>query len=98
MDDDFVFWPYIASAHYAKIVLDYLKDKKAEIVPREDNPPNLSECRSIENFWSILRGLVYEINWKAETLQQLKERIKYCLTKVDLTVIQKNCWMYQTFN
>ena len=43
MDDDFVFWPELASAHYAKIVLDYLKDKNVEIVPRKDNPPNLPE-------------------------------------------------------
>ena len=32
---------------------------------------------------------MYEINWKAETFQQLKERIKYSLTKVDPTVIHK---------
>ena len=75
MDDDFVFWSDLASVHYAKIILDYLEDKQVEIVPREDNPPNLPECRPIKNFWSILRGIVYEINWKAETLQQLKERI-----------------------
>ena len=29
LDDDFVFWPDLASAYYAKIVLDYLKDKKS---------------------------------------------------------------------
>ena len=89
VDEDFVFQPDLASAHYAKIVLDYLKAKKVEIVPREDNPPNLSECRPIENFWSILKGLVYENNWHAETLEQLKERIKYCLTKVGPIAIQE---------
>ena len=65
MDDDLVFWPDLASAHYAKIVLGYLKEKMVEIAPREDNPPNLPECKPIENYWSILRGLVHEINWKA---------------------------------
>ena len=39
-------------------------------------PPNVEYIP-----WSILRGLVYEINWKAaETLRQLKESFKYCLT------------------
>ena len=98
MDDDFVFWSDLASAHNAKIVLDYLKDKMVEIIPREDNPPNLPECKPIENFWPILKGPVYEINWKAKTLQQLKELIKYCLTKSESYSHLQNCWMYQTFN
>ena len=78
----------LASSHNAKSVLD-LKAGKIEIVPKKDNPPNLPECRPIENFLSIIKGLVYKNNWKAKTLQQLKERIKYGLNKVDPNVIQE---------
>ena len=49
--DNFVFWPDLASAHYAKSVLDYLSANNIQIVPKKDNPPNLPECRPIENFW-----------------------------------------------
>ena len=78
--DKVVFWPDLASSHYAKSVMDYLKAATIEIVTKNENLPNLPEGRPIENFWSILKGLVYKNNLKAKTLQQLKERIKYCLT------------------
>ena len=39
--------------YFAKSVLDYPKVKKAEIVTKEDNFPNLPEYRTIETFWSI---------------------------------------------
>ena len=31
---------------------------------------------------------MYKDNWKAENVAQLKERIKYCVKKVDLNLIQ----------
>ena len=89
MDDDFVFWSDFGERSLCQNRIGLPEGQKVEIVSKEDNPPNLPECRPIKNFWSILRGLVYEINCKAETLQHLKERIKYCLTKVDLADIHK---------
>ena len=47
--------------------------KNVEIVPKEDNSPNLPEYRPIENFWSILKGIVYENNWQANSHHKLKE-------------------------
>ena len=57
-------------------------------VEKADNPANLPECRTIENFWSILKGLVYKNNWHAENLKKLHSRIKYCLNKVDIDPIR----------
>ena len=84
----YVFWPDLASAHYAKSVVTYLREKKVHFVEKYDNPANLPECRPIENFWSILKGEVYKNNWQAENLDQLRNRIKYCLGKVDFNLIQ----------
>lgn len=61
-DGQYIFWPDLASAHYAKTVIAYLREKKVNFVEREDNPANLPETRPIENFWSILKGLVYKNN------------------------------------
>ena len=69
------FGQILASSFYAKSVLDYLNVKNVEIVPKEDNSLNLPECRPIENFWSILKGIVCENSWQANSHQQLKERI-----------------------
>ena len=32
------------------------------------NPPNVREAQPIEDFWSILKGKVYEDCWKADNL------------------------------
>jgi transposase len=90
-DDKYIFWPDKASSHYANIVIDHLKTENINYVPKLENPSNLPEARPIEQFWSILKGHVYKNNWKAENLEKLKERIKYCINKIDLILIQKLC-------
>ena len=87
-DDHYLFWPDLASSHYAKAVVAYLNEKNIKFVTKEDNPPNLPECRTIEDFWSYLKGLVYEGNWQAENVIQLRSRIKRCLKKVNFELKQ----------
>lgn len=88
-DDNYLFWPDLASSHYAKTVISYLDDKKVKYVTRADNPPNLPECRPIENLWSILKGEVYKNNWKAKTLQELQAKISKCLKKLDRNLVNQ---------
>ena len=89
LDGQYLFWSDLASAHYAKTVVGFLEEKKVNFVERRDNPANLPECRPIEIFWSILKGLVYKSNWQAKKLDQLQKRIKYCLSKIDFELIQR---------
>ena len=49
----------------------------------------LPEVRPIEDFLSVLKKKVYKNNWKADYVAQLKERIKYCVKKVDMNLKQK---------
>jgi hypothetical protein len=88
-DGNFVFWPDLASSHYAKSVLEYLKANNVVFVEKKDNPPCAPRLRPIENFWSILKGYVYDKGWEAEKLDQLKQRIKYCLKKADVGLVQR---------
>ena len=85
---EYVFWPDQASSHYAKIVLDHLRAKNIDFVEKDDNPANVPEIRPIENFWAYLKSLVCKGGWKAETVQQLINRIKYCLKNVDQNIVQ----------
>ena len=87
-DGKYLFWPDLASAHYAKSVTSYLTDNNINFVQKFENPPNLPECRPIEKFWSLLKSLVYKSNWQAKNLSQLKNRILYCLSCIDNKVIQ----------
>ena len=87
-DDQYLFWPDLASSHYAKSVTSYLTEQKINFVQKKDNPPSLPEARAIEDFWSILKGKVYKNNWQAKDLPQLITRIKKCLREIDPKLVQ----------
>ena len=81
-----VFWPDLASSHYANSVQNYLRDENVEFVPKEDNPAAAPEVRPIEDFWADLKRSVYSNDWKAKNVNELKARIKYCLRKMDANI------------
>ena len=88
-DGQYLFWPDLASCHYAGIVTDFFREKGIKFVEKSDNPPALPECRAIEDFWSILKQLVYANNWQAKNVKQLRSRILLCLKKVDLDAVKR---------
>ena len=54
-NDDIVFWPELASSHYAKKSLEEMKRLTIPVVPKDSNPPNIPQLRPIENFWANLK-------------------------------------------
>ena len=84
-----IFWTDLASSHYAKKVLNYLNEQKVNFVEKVDNPANVPEARPVEDFWGDLKRAVYNKNWSAKNVVQLKRRICYCLGKLDLNFIQE---------
>ncbi len=87
-DDDYIFWPDLASSHYANKTVEWLTSKNINLVNKADNPPNVPKARPIEDLWAILSQKVYEKGWKAKTTSQLKRRIRSCIKKIDLNPIQ----------
>lgn len=65
-DDNYVFWPDQAKAHYAKHVLDWMEQNNIKYVPKSVNPANLPEVRPIEDFWAYFKREVYKHGWKAK--------------------------------
>ena len=61
-DSKYLFWPDLARSHYATSVIEFMEQNGIKYVKKHDNPPNVPECRPIENFWGILKGLVYANN------------------------------------
>jgi hypothetical protein len=86
-DGEYVFWPDLATSHYADSTMDFMIENSINFVEKFENPANTPEVRPIEDFWSILKGHVYEGGWRAENLEQLKRRIKLCLKKLDTPLI-----------
>ena len=82
-NDEIMFWPDLRSAHYSNKVQDYLKGENIEFVPRDKKPANVSELRPIKDFWTEIKRLVYADNSQAENLRQTRDRIDYCMKKID---------------
>jgi len=72
----FIFWPDLASCHYAKASLKCLEDNKIPFVKKDSNPPCAPQIRPIEKFWAHLKEKVYEKGWTADSEDQLIRRIK----------------------
>ena len=87
-DGKYVYWPDLASSHFAKTVINWLEEQKIPIVPKTMNPANVPEARSFEEFWLILKRDEYMDDWATDNLRQLETRIKYCLRKIDVKVVQ----------
>ena len=90
-DDRYVFWPDLAPAYYSNVALQYLKDENISYVPRALNPANVPKARPIEDFWGLLKAIVYKNNWSARTLKQLQKRITWAITKIDPTTFRNTC-------
>ena len=57
--DKIIFWPGLASYHYAKITRNWLEANNIQFVPKNDNPPNIPQARPIEDFWALLSRKVW---------------------------------------
>ena len=49
-----MFWPDLATAHYAKATLEFLETNNIDTVPKDANPPNVPELRPIERYWALV--------------------------------------------
>jgi Winged helix-turn-helix DNA-binding len=51
-----LFWPDLASAHYAKDTLKFMEKNGINFVSKDMNPPNVPQCRPIERYWALIRA------------------------------------------
>lgn len=53
---DVVFWPDMATSHYARPVIEWLKAKGINFVERRDNAPNVPQARPIGKYWAACKA------------------------------------------
>ena len=82
-----IFWPDLASAHYSTKTLEFLNTSYVNFVPKAINPPNISQCRPVEDFFGILATKVYARNWVAKDTPALVARIRRCAREFPLQVV-----------
>lgn len=73
-DSPALFWPDLASCHYAKSVLEWYKVQEVNYVPKEANPPNCPELRPIEKYWALVKRKLFETKKKANGIDDFKRR------------------------
>lgn len=83
-----LFWPDLASAHYANETLELLKAKNIEYVRKEDNPPNCPELRPIERYWAIVKREARNDGQEAANLTEFKKIWAAVARKVNSDVVQ----------
>ena len=54
-NEEFLFWPDLASLHYANEVISFLNANSIKYLPKVKNPPNVPEARPSEDFWGQLK-------------------------------------------
>jgi transposase len=86
-NDSILFWPDLATAHYAQKVQQCLTDHGISYVQRRENPPNVPQARPIEKIWAQLKEKIYENNWEAQNLNQLARRILKKVKEFDQNVV-----------
>lgn len=82
-DENILFWPDLASCHYAKDTIRFIEENNIPFVNKGNNPPNVPELRPIETFWSHLKSKVYRDGYSAKNTKVLIKRIKSCLKTFD---------------
>jgi hypothetical protein len=50
-----LFWPDMATCHYALTVQAFLRRKRIPFVERKENAPNVPQARPIEKFWALCK-------------------------------------------
>lgn len=87
-NQEIMFWPDLASCHYARTTREWLTRNNIPFVPKVDNPPNVPQARPIENFWALLSRKVYNNGWEAENEEQLRRRIYQKIHEIDVPTVQ----------
>ena len=80
--DPVIFWPEIASCHYAKRTMVWYEAKCVTVVPKVLNPPNYPELRPIENFWALRKRNLKKIRKTARDIESFKKKWNIASRKV----------------
>lgn len=77
-----ILWPDLATYHYGPKTLAFLEEKNLKIVPKDENTPNLPECRPIERFWALVKREMTHYKNPAKTARVFRSRWEKCYQRV----------------
>lgn len=83
-----LFWPDLASAHYAKKTLELLEAANVQYVQKEANPPNVPELRPIERFWALVKRELKKDSKPAKDIEKFKVKWTRASARITNVVVQ----------
>lgn len=83
-----LFWPDLASAHYARETLELLQNKNVEFVKKEDNPPNCPQLRPIETYWALAKARARKDGRESQNLEDFKKIWRSATIKINAKIVQ----------
>lgn len=73
--DKVLFWPDLATIHYANDVTTYLDEQDIQFVRKENNTPNFPQGRPIEKFWALVKSRYKRVSRPPKNLKSFKVTI-----------------------
>lgn len=83
-----IFWPDLASAHYARSTLKLLDDNNIEYVKKDFNPPNVPQCRPIERYWAIIKSKLRKSGAVAHDKKEFIEKWKNAANNISQSTVR----------
>lgn len=84
-----VFWPDLASAHYAAATVNWMKLNKVDFIAKDENPPNCPFLRPIERYWAIIKRILRTNGKDIGSIEQFKRIWNSTSEKIDKELVQK---------
>jgi hypothetical protein len=84
-----VFWPDLASIHYAKKTLEWFNTNQVAVIPKDINPPNCPKLRPIEEYWSIIKQMLCKNGGGVSNKAQMCTKWNYFAEKVAPALVHK---------
>lgn len=86
--DQTLFWPDLASCHYARSTLNWYGENGVNFVKKEMNPPNCPEIRPIERYWALMKGKLRKKAQGADNIEQFKKDWTNVSRSINGSVVQ----------
>lgn len=77
-----ILWPDLARYHYTREVQEFLQSENLRFISKDENAPNLPECRPIERFWALVKRQMASYKNEAENFAIFKRRWAVCYKRV----------------
>lgn len=84
-----IFWPDLATAHYARGTLELLQALNIDFIQKSMNPPNCPQLRPIERYWAFVKRNLSKTKTAAGTIDEFKKMWRSSAHKVTKDGVQK---------